>query len=58
MNNIKLTESWLENVQFICTKTDGKTIYNFTKFIFPLKFASKIQRRDFTLQEVKMVNKS
>ena len=52
MNNIKLTETWLENSQFICTKNDGKTIYNFTKFIFPLTFASKIYRRDFTLQEV------
>ena len=39
MDNIKLTEPWLENAQFICTKTDGKTIYNFTKFIFLLKFA-------------------
>ena len=51
MHNIKLTEAWLQNAQFICTKTDGKTIYNFTKFIFPLKFASKIYRRDLTLQE-------
>ena len=51
MDNIKLTEPWLENAQFICTKTDGKTIYNFTEFIFPLKFASKIHRRDLTLKE-------
>ena len=52
MDKIKLTEGWLQNAQFICTKTDGKTIYNFTKFIFPLKFASKIYRHDLTLQEV------
>ena len=51
MDKIKLTEGWLQNAQFICTKTDGKTIYNFTKFIFPLKFASKIYRHDLTLQE-------
>ena len=51
MDNIKLTEPWLENAQFICAKTDGKIIYNFTKFIFPLKFASKIHRRDLTLKE-------
>ena len=51
MDNIKVTDDWLENAQLICTKTDGKTKYNFTKFIFPLKFASKIYRRDLTLQE-------
>ena len=51
MGNIKVIDDWLENAQLICTKTDGKTKYNFTKFIFPLKFASKIYRRDYTLQK-------
>ena len=51
MDNIKLTETWLENAQFICTKPDGKTIYNFNKFMFPLKLASKIYRRDLALQK-------
>ena len=52
MDNIKVTDNWLENAQLICTKTDGKTKYNFTKFIFPLKFASKIYCHDYTLQKV------
>ena len=38
--------------KLFCTKTDGKTKYNFAKFMFPLKFASKIYRRDYTLQKV------
>ena len=53
MDNIKVTDDWLENAQLICTKTDGKTKYNFTKFIFPLKFASKIYHHDLMLQEAK-----
>ena len=32
-------------------KTDGKTEYNFNKFKLPLKFASKMYRRDITLQK-------
>ena len=52
MGNIKVTDDWLENAQLICTRTDGKTKYNFTKFIFPLKFVSKIYHRDYMLQKV------
>ena len=52
MDNIKVTDDWLENAQLICTKTDGKTKYNFTKFIFPLRFASKMYHRDYMLQKV------
>ena len=52
MDNIKVTDDWLENAQVFCAKTDGKTKYNFAKFMFPLKFASKIYRRDYTLQKV------
>ena len=53
MENIKLIDDWLETAQLICTKTDGKTKYDFNKFTLPLKFTSKIYRRDLTLQEAK-----
>ena len=26
MDNIKITDDWLENAQLICTKTDGKNM--------------------------------
>ena len=51
MVNIKELDDWLDKAQLICTKTDGKTKYNFSNFIFPSKFASKIYNKDFTLQE-------
>ena len=53
MDNIKVIDYWLDTTQLICTKTDGRTKYNFTNFTFPLKFALKIYRRDLTLQKVK-----
>ena len=53
MDNIKVIDDWLETVQLICTKTDGKTKYDFSKFTLPLKFATKIYRRDLTLQKAK-----
>ena len=53
MKHIKLIDDWLETAQLICTKTDGKTKYDFNKFTLPLKFTSKIYRRDLTLQEAK-----
>ena len=53
MVNIKELDDWLDKAQLICTKTDGKTKYNFSNFTFPSKFASKIYNKDFTLQEVK-----
>ena len=52
MDNIKSTQTWLENAQLICTKTDGITKYDFAKFIFPLKFALRIYNHDCTLQRV------
>ena len=52
MVDIKQLDDWLDKAQLICTKTDGKTKYNFSNFTFPLKFASKIYNKDFTLQEV------
>ena len=51
MVNINQIDDWLDKAQLISTKTDGKTKYDFNRFAFPLKFASKIYRRDLTLQE-------
>ena len=42
MVNIKVINDWLETVQLICTKTNGKTKYEFNKFMLPLKFSTKI----------------
>ena len=53
MENIKLTDDWLENAQLICTKTDGKIKYDFNEFALHLRFASKIYRHDLTIQEAK-----
>ena len=58
MENIKVIDDWLETAQLICVKTDGKTNYEFNKFTFPLKFTSKIYRRDLTLQKAKDISKS
>ena len=53
MEIIKIIDEWLDTAQLICTKTDGKTKYDFNDFTFLLKFTSKIYRRDLTLQEAK-----
>ena len=53
MDDIKVVDHWFETMQLICTKTDGKTKYDFNKFTSPLKFATKIYRRDLTLQKAK-----
>ena len=52
MVNIKELDDWLDKTHLICAMTDGKAKYNFSNFTFPLKFASKIYNKDFTLQEV------
>ena len=52
MIDFKEIDDWLDKAQLICAKTDGKTKYNFSKFTFPKKFASRIYNKDFTLQEV------
>ena len=49
MENIKLIDCWLDSAQLVCTKTDGKTKYDFNKFTFPIKFTSKIYHYDLTL---------
>ena len=51
MIKIKQLDNWFDSAQLICTKTDDKTIYNFSNFTFPLKFASKIYNKYITLQE-------
>ena len=53
MEIIKIIDEWLDTAQLICTKTDGKTKYDFNNFTFLLKFTSKIYRRDLTVQEAK-----
>ena len=54
--NIKVIDNWLETAQLICTKTDGKTKYDVNNFTFPLKFTSKMYRRDLTLQKARFTN--
>ena len=51
MERIKPIDDWFATAQLICKKTDGKTEYNFNKFTLTLKFASKNNRRDLTLQK-------
>ena len=53
MEKIKVIDDWLETAQLICTKTDGKTKYEFNKFTSLLKFATKICRHDLMLQEAR-----
>ena len=50
MKKIKILDDRHDSLQLICTKTDG-TLYDFNKFSFLLKFASKIYILDLTLQE-------
>ena len=42
MNRIKVTDDWLETAQLICTKTDEKTKYDFSKFTFPLNLLQNL----------------
>ena len=58
MNKIKVIDDWLETAQLICTKTDGKTKYDFNKFTFPLKFTSKIYHVILRYKKQKMIKKS
>ena len=51
MVNIKQLDDWLDTAQLVCTKTDGKTKYDFNKFTFPSKFTLKIYRHVFMSQE-------
>ena len=42
MVNNKQIDDWLDTAQLVCTKTDGKTKYDFNKFTFASKFTLKI----------------
>ena len=51
MVNINELDDWLDTAQLVCTKTDGKTKYDFSNFIFPSKFASKVYNKNLMVQE-------
>ena len=51
MVNINELDDWLDTAQLVCTKTDGKTKCDFSNFIFPSKFASKVYNKNLMLQE-------
>ena len=53
MVKIKQLGDWLDTAQLVCTKTDGKTKYDFSHFTFPSKIAFKIYKKDLMLQEAK-----
>ena len=42
----------IDNVELICTKTDG-TKYDFNRFSLPLKFIEKIHNYEITLDEAR-----
>ena len=46
----KKIEKTLDNVELVCTKTDG-TKYDFNRFSLPLKFIEKIHDYEITLNE-------
>ena len=48
---IKKIDTELDTAELVCTKTDGKTKYNFNLFASPLKFARKIHNYEITLNE-------
>ena len=53
MANIELINDWLDTVQLVCTKTDGRTKYDFSNFTFLSKFILKMFRRELALQKAK-----
>ena len=53
MEDIKLIDVWLDTAELGCTKTDGRTKYDFSNFMFPSNFAFKSFRRELELQKAK-----
>ena len=53
MENIKLIDNWLDTAQLVCTKTDGRTKYHFSKFTFLPKFTLKVFCPELALQKAK-----
>ena len=51
VSKIKKTDAELDTAELVCTKTDGKTKYDFNLFASPLKFARKIHNYEITLNE-------
>ena len=47
---IEKIEDALNGAEFVCTKTDGKK-YDFSRFLFPLKFIVKIHNYEVTLDK-------
>ena len=58
MKNIKVIDDWLETAQVICTKTNGKTKYDFSKFTFSLKFSSKFIIMILRYRKHKIISKN
>ena len=48
---IKKIDTELDTSELACTKSDGKTKYDFNLFTSPLKFARKIHNYEITLDE-------
>ena len=48
MLEFKKIDKAFENVELVCTKTDG-TKYDFNRFFLPLKFIAKIHNYEITL---------
>ena len=46
----KKIDETLDNVELVCTKTDG-TKYDFNRFFLPLKFIAKIHNYEITLDK-------
>ena len=53
MENIKLIDDWLETAELVCTKTDGRTKYDFSKFTFLPKLTLKNFFCELALQQAK-----
>ena len=51
MFKIKKIDTELDTAELACTKSDGKTKYDFNLFTSPLKFSSKIHNYEITLDE-------
>ena len=51
VSKIKKIDAELDTAELVCTKTDGKTKYDFNLFASPLKFARKIHNYEITLNE-------
>ena len=51
MFEIKKIDTELYTAELVCTKTDGKTKYEFSLFTSPLKFARKNHNYEITLDE-------